>query len=220
MNSGEAAAAASASSKDVAASTTTSAFDQEQRIQDNLALKAKFDEADTSGRGLLDVNQIRTLLECTEAFCYSVHVITKDETFAILDQYDRDGDQKLDWDEFVQFASDKLILEDCLREMSAAFTKLDADGDGRLARADLRRLFDGLHAMPGSRGRRVTDAALDELVLRYGDTTDSKHGLSFDEFVVMGRTSGFLPDLADVVTYVSDCVRPSVRPSVIPHQRA
>ena len=53
----------------------------------------------------------------TDTFCFSQHVLTKEETYKILSEYDLDEDGLLNFDEFVEFAKDKILLEDYLKDL-------------------------------------------------------------------------------------------------------
>ena len=95
-------------------------FDSEKDASFDM-LQQKFREADTKGTGKLGVSEIRNLLECTESFCYALHVMTTEETMTVIKKYDEDGDNQLDFQEFINFANDKLLLEAHLQTYEAVF---------------------------------------------------------------------------------------------------
>ena len=60
----------------------------------------------------------------------------------MMDGMDRDGDGKVTWDEFVTAAIDKIaLLND--KNIRAAFNVLDADGNGRISKKELKDRFVG-----------------------------------------------------------------------------
>lgn len=65
-----------------------------------------------------------------------------DEYQKMMDGMDRDGDGKVTWDEFVTAAIDKIaLLND--KNIRAAFNVLDADGNGRISKKELKDRFVG-----------------------------------------------------------------------------
>ena len=65
-----------------------------------------------------------------------------DEYERMMDSMDRNGDGKITWDEFVTAAIDKVaLLND--KNIKAAFNVLDADGNGRITKQELKGKFEG-----------------------------------------------------------------------------
>lgn len=160
-------------------------------------LESMFDDADVKGTGKLGPTEIRTLLECAGSFCYALHVMTEDETLDIIRKYDRDGDERLDFDEFIKFAEDKLLVEAHLKSYEAAFKRLDKKGTGKLGVIELRELF-GTLATEGSGLKAISDKKLNHLVIKYAQTDST--GLTFEEFLIMARN--VLPEVADIMKYL------------------
>ena len=168
------------------------------------SLETMFADADVDGTGKLGPSEIRSLLECAGSFCYALHVMTEEETLKIIRRYDTNGDELLDFQEFIKFANDKLLLESHLKNYEAAFKRLDRRGTGRLAVPELRELFQALDA-EGSEVGEMTDAKLNHMVIKYAQV-DSK-GLTFEEFLIMARN--ILPEVDDIMVYLEMGDEPS-----------
>jgi len=179
--------------EDEGSSMSSTDFDAEKLS----VLEAQFVEADVEGTGKLGTKEIRSLLECAGSFCYSLHVMTEAETLKIIKKYDTNGDERLDFQEFIKFANDKLLLEAHLKNYEAAFKMLDKKGTGRLSVLELRELFHTL-ILEGSSVREMSDREINHLVIKYAQT-DTK-GLTFDEFLIMARN--VLPEMDDIMKYL------------------
>jgi len=160
-------------------------------------LRQQFQQADAKGTGLLGTSEVRALLECAGTFCYSLHVMTEEETMQVIKKYDLNGDNKLDFEEFINFANDKLLLEAHLKNYEMAFKRLDRNGNGTLDVRELRDLFRKLSA-EGSQVKVMTDKEVNHLVIKYGQR--SRKGLTFEEFLIMARN--VLPEMADIMKYL------------------
>ena len=192
------------------ARSSSTGFEQQQREESEALsstdfdaekldfLQAKFLEADTKGTGKLGASEIRSLLECTDTFCYSLHVMTKEETLEIIKKYDVDGDDKLDFSEFVKFATDKLLLESHLQTYESVFKKLDKDGNGKLDAREVQTLFDTLVQEGSSNMKAMSESEVKSLVEKYSQA--GGEGLTFEEFLILGRN--VLPEVADVMKYL------------------
>jgi thioredoxin 1 len=161
-------------------------------------LQEKFLEADTSRTGKLGASAIRRLLECTDSFCYSLHVMTKDETLEVMKKFDVDGDDKLSFSEFVKFANDKLLLESHLQTYESAFKKLDKDGNGQLEAREIQTMFDTLVQEGSSNVKAMSESEVKALVKKYSQA--EADGLTFQEFLILGRN--VLPEVADLMKYL------------------
>ena len=62
-------------------------------------LRVRFDAADGSGKGELDRDALRNLLECTETFCLTKHWLPDDVLDAVMAKYDADNNGALDFDD-------------------------------------------------------------------------------------------------------------------------
>mmetsp|Transcript_116812 Transcript_116812/g.238971 ORF Transcript_116812/g.238971 Transcript_116812/m.238971 type:complete len:441 (-) Transcript_116812:309-1631(-) len=131
---------------------------------------------------------LRSLLECTESFCLAKRWLPDSFVDSIYTKYaTKDG---IGFLEFVQIASDGLLLQGHLEEYDNAFVAMDKDGDGFVTREELNHLFAGL-------GRILAPAELDRIL---EDAELGHDGIDFADFLGLARTH---LDLGDVLKYIS-----------------
>ena len=157
----------------------------------------QFREADSKRTGKLGASEVRSLLECNGSFCYALHVMSEEETMKIIKKYDVNGDNMLDFREFINFANDKLLLEAHLKNYEVAFKRLDKDGSGMISVSELRELFQILRS-EGSGVKEMSDKELNFLVIKYAQMNSK--GLNFQEFLILARN--VLPEVADIMKYI------------------
>ena len=155
-------------------------------------LRARFDAADASGTGKLDRSALRSLLECTDTFCLTKHWLPDDVLDTVMAKYDKDENGVLDFDEFLDLAQDKVLLEGKLEEFDTAFKKVAGDGGDEITSEQLKSLFEGI-------GDPKSDAELKSIMGRYD--TDSNGKIDFAEFLEMARTHTV--ELNSVIDYVA-----------------
>ena len=154
-------------------------------------LRVRFDAADGSGKGELDRDALRNLLECTETFCLTKHWLPDDVLDAVMAKYDADNNGALDFDDFLDLAKDKVMLEGKLEEFDEAFKSV-AGGKDEIDFPELKKLFEGL-------GNPKTDEELKDILGRVDRDGNGK--VDFAEFLEMARTH--IVELNDVVDYVA-----------------
>jgi calcium-dependent protein kinase len=106
-----------------------------------------FEKLDEDQKGYLTIDKIKKgieeLMHMEESKSGKKKVACKhppDEYEKMMQGMDRDGDGKVTWDEFVTAAIDKIsLLND--GNIRAAFNVLDADGNGRITKKELKDKF-------------------------------------------------------------------------------
>lgn len=121
-----------------------------------------------------DGSQSLTIDELKEAF--SKRGVPEDKIDEVMKLVDINGDERLDYDEFITAAMSHSLLqrEETLR---VAFRRLDINGDGKLSRQELLDGFKGT----GSTG--FTPEEIDAFLQRYDK--DHSGAIDYDEFVDM-----------------------------------
>lgn len=102
---------------------------------------------------------------------------TDDELKAMISSVDDNGDNEIDFEEFlILMSSKKSTSNDPDQELKDAFAVFDADGSGTISRSELKKLMKSL-------GQSLSDAELDAMM----DEVDSdKSGeIDFPEFKAM-----------------------------------
>jgi Ca2+-binding EF-hand superfamily protein len=163
--------------------------DAEERLE---RLRARFVSADISGEGVLDREELRGLLECTETFCPPKHWLPDSVIDAVMAKYDKDNNGVLDFEEFMDLAKDKVLLDGKLEELESAFNAVVAKGESTISQSQLKVLFDGL-------GAPKSDSELEAIMARYD--ADGNGQIDFAEFLEMSRTETV--DLQSLVEYVA-----------------
>jgi len=140
---------------------------------------------------------LRSLLECTESSCMPEHWLPDSFVDSVYTQYATKNGIGL-W-EFINIASDGLLLKGRLEEYEKAFAAIDKDGDGVLTWEDLNQLFAGLGA-PAEFDRILDEAGLPpRRGLQLGFD-----GLDFADFVGLARTRlDFAKVLENIITKTS-----------------
>lgn len=164
--------------------------ESERRMQRLMSL---FETADKDGNGVIDRDELRSLLERVGDGDDEVPVawLTDDDISEVLEQYDTNGDGVICFDEFVSMAQDKIFLEGKLQEYRDAFRAVDAGGNGSISATELYQLFQKL-------GHPITYDKLVKVMEQYD--VDQSGVIDFGEFLRMFR--GELLDLNDIVSYI------------------
>jgi len=158
-------------------------------------LEDRFKAADLNGDGYLDVEELRSVLECTDQFCLSRHWLPIEQAALVLKKYDRDLTGKLTFTEFVDMADDHQLLMGVLDDYLEAFQALDNDGNGRIERGELRGVFEVMLGDDSETVNRIMDA-----VFKKGNLNGEEGTICFSEFLELVRSHTV--DLQMVLDYM------------------
>lgn len=102
---------------------------------------------------------LRSLLECTDSFCFSKHWLPEAYVEDIFQQYATEG-EGIGIHEFARLARDGLLLKGQVQDYEKAFNAIDEEGTGVITRDDLGRLFAGLgHTLPAEELDAIVEEA-------------------------------------------------------------
>lgn len=128
-------------------------------------LRAAFDHFDTDGDGRLDAAELHA------ALCALGHEVGPDELRKLIAAVDQNGNQRVEFAEFVELVEPPPIGEDPEADLRTAFAVLDRDGDGYLSGEELEAAGE-----PGE-----MDAAVAQRIVAAVDR-DGDGRISFSEF--------------------------------------
>jgi len=101
---------------------------------------------------------------------------TEAELQDMINEVDADGDNMIDFPEFLTMMARKMRDTDTEEEIKEAFKVFDKDGNGFISAAELRHVMTSL-------GEKLTDKEVDEMI-READV-DGDGQINYDEFVKM-----------------------------------
>lgn len=121
------------------------------------------------GSGYIDAAELKTVLQTLK------QNPTDQEVEEMIAELDKNGNKKIEYDEFEKFLADKFKSPDVVEdEMKSAFKIFDKDGSGKIDAKELR------HAMK-SLGETMTDEEVDEMIKAADQDSDGK--VDYSEFV-------------------------------------
>lgn len=174
--------------------TTDSIDDETTELLEKYA--EKFKAGDINGDGLLQRDELRSLLEKVGDGSESVpmHWLTDADLDEIFEQYDRDRNGAISLDEFMQLAQDNVFLTKELSAYKAAFNAVDVGGDGFIGPNEMCAVLTVL----GSSLRSY------EEITRLMGKYDKDHSgrIDFPEFLRLCRYEKALP-LDDILRYAA-----------------
>jgi len=98
---------------------------------------------------------------------------SKEDLIEMIASVDDNGDQEIDFDEFVVLMKSRIGRRDQDDELREAFAVFDSDNSGAIDRKELKRLMKKL-------GQTLTEAEIDAMMDEVD--TDGNGEISFDEF--------------------------------------
>mmetsp|Transcript_8162 Transcript_8162/g.14238 ORF Transcript_8162/g.14238 Transcript_8162/m.14238 type:complete len:152 (+) Transcript_8162:182-637(+) len=134
-------------------------------------LKEAFSMFDIDGDGTI------TLVELKEVMKSLGQNPTERELIQMIKSVDDNGDNEIDFEEFlILMSSKKPSNDDPDKELRDAFAVFDADGSGSISRSELKKLMKNL-------GQSLSDAELDAMMDEVD--TDGNGEIDFEEFKTM-----------------------------------
>ncbi len=126
-----------------------------------------FDLFDTDGRGTIDPKELRAAMQ-------SLGLDAKNQTiYQIIKDIDKDGAGEIDFDEFLDLMTSRLVGSDSKEDIHKIFELFDDDKTGYISLQNLKRVANEL-------GEQMNDAELLEMIERAD--TDQDGQISPDEF--------------------------------------
>lgn len=184
----------------------TTAWYSETEVHDDASMKAqealleRFRAADTDGNGVIDKEELWTLLESTGGGLQQPdgeHWMEEVEVDRVMRQYNPSGTGVLSFDQFAKLTADGILLSGMLDDYRVAFSAVDSGGNGRISATELAQLFESL-GTPLSYDRLVKVMAKYDL--------DNNNQIDFYEFLRMFRDD--LLDLKEILDYIKMQPRP------------
>jgi Ca2+-binding EF-hand superfamily protein len=118
---------------------------------------------------------------------------TEAELIEMINSVDDNGDNEIDFEEFLVLMKSRIGERDPEKELRDAFAVFDTDGSGSIDRKELKRLMKKL-------GQALTEAELDAMMDEVD--TDGNGEISFEEFKAM-MVSQHNPTMRESVTSTS-----------------
>lgn len=129
-----------------------------------------------------DGSQSLSLSEFSKGMSDFSSGLNSDETRELFNVIDKNSDNKVDFDEFVE-AGKPPMNEHRLSIVKQAFQKADKNGDGVLTTADLDRVVNVNHYVKYQNGEWSKERVLQEFLKTYDSPTDPDNKVTFEEFV-------------------------------------
>jgi len=137
-------------------------------------LKEAFSMFDIDGDGTI------TIVELKEVMKSLGQNPTEKELKQMISSVDDNGDNEIDFEEFlILMSSKKPSKDDPDKELRDAFKVFDADGSGTISRSELKKLMKNL-------GQKLSDEELDAMMDEVD--TDGNGEIDFQEFKTMMTT--------------------------------
>uniref|UniRef100_K1R028 Sulfhydryl light chain n=1 Tax=Magallana gigas TaxID=29159 RepID=K1R028_MAGGI len=125
-------------------------------------IKSAFNLFDKDSSGFIDAAELKTVLQTLK------QNPTDKDVEDMIAELDKNGNKKIEYDEFEKFMADKFKSPDeAEEEMRNAFKIFDKDGSGKIDAKELR------HAMK-SLGETMTDEEVDEMIKAADQDSDGK----------------------------------------------
>ncbi|XP_078315546.1 uncharacterized protein LOC111129679 [Crassostrea virginica] len=132
-------------------------------------IKSAFTLFDKDNSGFIDAAELKTVLQTLK------QNPTDKEVDDMIAELDKNGNKKIEYDEFEKFMANKFKKpDDVEEEMRASFKIFDKDGNGTIDAAELRQAMKSL-------GETMTDEEVDEMI-KVADV-DSDGKVNYQEFV-------------------------------------
>ncbi|BFZ11794.1 hypothetical protein BsWGS_14833 [Bradybaena similaris] len=137
--------------------------------QDMKDLAATFKMFDKDGNGSIDQKELVSVLRCLG------QNPTNSEVSDLIKSMDRSGNGKIEYREFVDCVNKKGMKteEQEAEEVRAAFKIFDANGDGFITAAELRRIVTSM-------GERLTEEEADAMIKKADQNGDGR--INYEEF--------------------------------------
>ncbi|XP_048258892.1 calmodulin-like [Haliotis rufescens] len=137
----------------------------ESQIQE---LKKLFDKYDRDKGGKITTSELGAMLTSLG------HEMTLEEVEEIINQFDKDGNKTMDFEEFQNMMLKKVEDAKFSKEIITDFKKYDLNGDGFISPNELREVI-------RVRGERLSNAEVDAMMQTVDLNQDGK--VNYEEFV-------------------------------------
>ena len=129
--------------------------------------KEAFALFDQDGDGTITLNELRTVMQSLG------QNPTDQELTDMINEVDDDGNNEIDFEEFLSLMARNMQDLDEEKVISQGFSVFDADGDGKISLDDLRRVMESL-------GEQLNENQLTEIIRELD--TNSDDAIDFEEF--------------------------------------
>ena len=145
-------------------------FEKREIFQQNLSpkelkfIKDSFQNNDTKGTNELNIEELKQVLEQ-----YGID-INNDEFKELFDEVEKNGEVGIDFDEFIEMITEKLVDIDSMNDVQKYFTLfLGEDNVDKIEQRHLKKLCPGL-----------TNKEIEEMIQKADEDKDGK--INFEEF--------------------------------------
>mmetsp|Transcript_36188 Transcript_36188/g.55569 ORF Transcript_36188/g.55569 Transcript_36188/m.55569 type:complete len:151 (+) Transcript_36188:121-573(+) len=143
---------------------------REEEVDD---LKEAFGMFDIDGDGTITMQELREVM-------LSLGLRPTDaELIEMINSVDDNGDNEIDFEEFLILMKSRVGEKDPEKELKDAFKVFDVNGDGSISRQELKQLMTNL-------GQTLSDGELDAMMTEVDTNGDGE--ISYDEFRTMMRS--------------------------------
>ncbi|CAO3680624.1 unnamed protein product [Rhizopus stolonifer] len=140
------------------------------------SLRQAFDLYDTKQNGAIDIHQLTEIVKNL-----GISDIQDSQIQKMIEENDKNGDQKIDFDEFVSLMTNiinpsnkrRSMSRHELDEMRLCFEKFDKNKDGKISKQELKDVMIGL-------GEKLTEEEIEDM-MKDADTNKDGH-IDFEEF--------------------------------------
>eukprot|EP01080_Neovahlkampfia_damariscottae_P002536 gene2536-3498_t len=148
---------------------------EELTVQQKKEFQEAFNLFDQNGDGDISVEELKIV------FSNIGHEPTDEELENMLNEVDKDGNGKIDFDEFCQIMKSKMSTEDPRTILQKYFNDFDKNKDGFLTSEELKAVMKTI-------GEELTDDEVDAMIQYADKDGDGKVGIE-DFFSVMSSIS-------------------------------
>eukprot|EP00540_Astrosyne_radiata_P012102 CAMPEP_0116841188 /NCGR_PEP_ID=MMETSP0418-20121206/10785_1 /TAXON_ID=1158023 /ORGANISM="Astrosyne radiata, Strain 13vi08-1A" /LENGTH=221 /DNA_ID=CAMNT_0004471585 /DNA_START=69 /DNA_END=732 /DNA_ORIENTATION=+ len=142
--------------------------------EDIADLKEAFSMFDINGDGTIELHELQQVMKKLG------QRPSEAELIEMINSVDGNGDNEIDFEEFLILMKSRIGERDPEKELRDAFNVFDSDGSGAIDRKELKRLMKKL-------GQALSDAELDAMMSEVDTNGDGE--ISFEEFKAMMQSS-------------------------------
>lgn len=137
-------------------------------------IREAFDLFDTEKSGRIDAHEMKVAMR---ALGFDVK---KEQVLKLMEEYDRDGQGSIDFNDFLEIMTEKISQRDPNEEILKAFRLFDDDNTGKITLKNLRRVAREL-------GENMTDEELQAMIDEFDKDGDS--AISEAEFIAIMKAN-------------------------------
>mmetsp|Transcript_29296 Transcript_29296/g.32542 ORF Transcript_29296/g.32542 Transcript_29296/m.32542 type:complete len:151 (+) Transcript_29296:91-543(+) len=133
-------------------------------------LKEAFALFDQDGNGMISKEELGKVMKSLG------QEPTSEQLDQMINEVDKDNSGTIEFDEFLQLMAKQMTKGDLQDELREAFKAFDQNGDGKISKAELKKVMEGL-------GENLSDQDISDMIDEADHDGDGE--INYEEFVAM-----------------------------------